>query len=192
MLLPLLAVPAPRSLPRRAGPAPAASRGSPRLPAWQVGAWGHAADRGSPGPEQELRLPRGQTGRARTAPAPGSQSPKFGVGSPQLPGAFELRHAGSATHLGMSAARRSAGTRATSEAALRPLPHLSSPTLCGSAGTRVRSVARREGCGSQRPGLQPVAESAGTLNYIDQSVFLPRSAEDWPCKVLGSSLTSML
>lgn len=105
MLPPLLAVPAPRSLPRRAGPAPAASRGSPRLPAWQVGAWGHAADRGSPGPEQGLRLPRGQTGRARTAAAPGSQCPKFGDGSPQLLGAFELRHAGSATHLGVSAPR---------------------------------------------------------------------------------------
>lgn len=43
-------------------------------------------------------------------------------------------------------------------------------------------MARREGCGSQRPGLQPVAESAGTLNYIDQSVFLPRSAETGPVR----------
>lgn len=44
---PLLAVPAPRSRPRRAGPAPAASRGSPRLPAWQVGAPGAARGQGS-------------------------------------------------------------------------------------------------------------------------------------------------
>lgn len=123
MLPPLLAVPAPRSLPRRAGLAPAASRGSPWLPAWQVGARGPAEDRGSLEPGWGLRLSRTQACRALTAPAPGSQSPKFGNGSPQVLGAYGLRHTGSATHLGVSAARdRSRGDKGDLRSGAAPPP----------------------------------------------------------------------
>lgn len=84
---------------------------------------GPVEDQGSLGPGWGLRLSRAQAGRALTAPAPGSQSPKFGNGSPQVLGAYGLRHTGSATHLGVSAAPdRSRGDKGDLRSGAAPPP----------------------------------------------------------------------
>lgn len=121
---------------------------------------------GIPGSERVSGLPRRQAGRAC---APGSQFPKFGVDPPRDLGALGCRLADSATHLRVSATRdRACGdTGDLGSGAAPPLPHPRQPH--GLQFSRLPS-SFGEGCGSQRPGLQPVAESAGTLNYIDHRV----------------------
>lgn len=159
-------MPCPRRGPSRGGrarlPRPlGALRGFP-LGRWVPGVPGGP---GIPGPERGLRLPRGPAGRAHEAPAPGSQSPKFGDGTRQVLGAFGLRHTGSATHLGVSAARdRARGDKGDLRSGAAPPPPPSSAPL--SAAQQAPEFAQSLGGRGAVPNVLDSSQSQNPRGHL--------------------------